>query len=90
MIEKTPKLAWIVEAVITFILSGGLVGFGVGFMKHFNQPPGYVLPWIPNVFDSIFIIVSGVFFLYQFLKYTRGPKNSLKKVAQDLHRSIKK
>lgn len=47
--------------ILTTICVSGLIGFAVGFTKHFNQPNGYYLPTFPNILDSIFIAFSAVY-----------------------------
>ena len=57
--------------ILTTIAVCGLIGFAVGFTKHFNQPYGYVIPTFPNILDSIFIALSAVYLGYRVFKKSK-------------------
>jgi hypothetical protein len=55
---KTPFFSFLNKILIVISISG-IISFGIGFTKYFNHT--YYLPLIPNVFDSIFLILSSIY-----------------------------
>lgn len=80
----------IIEKTISAICLAGLIGFALGFLKHLGRPLGYQLPWIPNVFDSAFIIFAAVWLGYQVRKTYRPPTKTLTGYAENLCRGYGK
>jgi hypothetical protein len=55
---KTPFFSTLNKLLVMVSISG-IIGFSLGFTKYFNHM--YYFPLIPNVFDSVFLILSSLY-----------------------------
>ena len=69
----TNKVASFLNKILIVISISGIIGFALGFTKYFNNT--YYFPLIPNVFDSVFLILASLYLGINILMLNRLQKN---------------
>jgi len=68
-----PFFSSFLNKILMVISVSGIIGFALGFTKYFNNT--YYFPLIPNVFDSVFLILASLYLGINILMLNRLQKN---------------
>jgi ABC-type lipoprotein release transport system permease subunit len=68
-----PFFSSFLNKILIIISIFGIIGFALGFTKYFNNT--YYFPLIPNVFDSVFLILASLYLGINILMLNRLQKN---------------
>jgi hypothetical protein len=68
-----PFFSSFLNKILMVISVSGIIGFALGFIKYFNNT--YYFPLIPNVFDSVFLILASLYLGINILMLNRLQKN---------------
>ena len=67
---QTQSSLFFLDKIMIIICLSGTIGFALSFTKYFNY--WYYLPFIPNIFDSIFLIFSVSYLSYRLWSIKRN------------------